>query len=82
MITKIEDSIAEVDVVKIASDLVRIPSFSFMEDQERDVAMYIYDLFLKEGIETELVEVMPGRCNVTARLPGRGGGRSCGSAVI
>ncbi|NLT49114.1 MAG: M20 family metallopeptidase [Clostridiales bacterium] len=76
MITKIEDSIAEVDVVKIASDLVRIPSFSFMEDQERDVAMYIYDLFLKEGIETELVEVMPGRCNVTARLPGRGGGRS------
>ncbi len=76
MIRNIEDSIAKVDVVRIASDLVRIPSFSFMENQEQDVAVYIYDLFRREGIETELIEVMPGRCNVTARLPGSEGGKS------
>lgn len=76
MIRNIKDSIANVDVVRIASDLVRIPSFSFMENQERDVAMYIYDIFRREGIETELIEVMPGRYNVNARLPGNGGSGS------
>lgn len=47
-----------------------------MENQERDVAQYICDLFRSEGIESETVEVMPGRCNVIARLPGNGSGRS------
>lgn len=76
MIRHLKDSIAKVDAVKIASDLVKIPSFSFMENQEREVAYYIYDLFQREGIESEIVEVMPGRCNVIARLPGRGNGSS------
>lgn len=71
MMKQLAESIAAADAVKIASDLVKIPSFSFMENQERDVAVYIYDLFRKEGIETELVEVLPGRYNVTARIPGR-----------
>lgn len=47
-----------------------------MENQEHDVAQYICDLFRSEGIESETVEVMPGRCNVIARLPGNGSGRS------
>ncbi|GAB1475469.1 ArgE/DapE family deacylase [Bacillota bacterium] len=76
MIRNIKESIASVDVVGIASDLIRIPSFSFMENQERDVAFYIYDLFRREGIEAELIELMPGRYNVTACLSGSGGGKS------
>lgn len=65
-----------IDTVKIASDLVRIPSYTFLEKQEKEVALYIRDLFLSEGIPAEIPEVEENRYNVTAVLSGTGGGRS------
>lgn len=76
MIKRVGDSIADVDAIKIASDMIRIPSYSFMDDQELLVAGYIYELFKSEGIDAEMAEVLPGRCNVTAKLKGRGDGKS------
>ena len=70
------ENMGRINVVEIASDLVKIPSFSFMENQERDVAVYIQKLFLEEGIPTERIEVEPGRYNVTACLKGTGEGKS------
>ncbi|MFA5637738.1 MAG: M20 family metallopeptidase [Anaerovoracaceae bacterium] len=68
--------IKETEVVKIASDLIRIPSYSHTENQEKRVAEYIYNLLKEENIPVELKEVLKGRFNVTAYLKGEGGGKS------
>lgn len=73
---KITESIRQIDAVKIASDLVKIPSYSFKENQEKETAEYIYNLFQKEGISAELIEVLPGRYNINAVIPGSGEGKS------
>ncbi|MDD2215363.1 MAG: M20 family metallopeptidase [Eubacteriales bacterium] len=70
------DNINNVDVVNMASDMVKIPSFSFMENQEKEMAAYIEDLFYEEGIPVSKTEVEPGRFNVTAWLRGTGSGKS------
>ena len=70
------EQLKSVDVVRIAFDLVQIPSYTFLEDQEKRVSFYIRDLFLAENIPVEILEVEPGRFNVTAVLKGTGGGRS------
>lgn len=64
------------DPIAIASDLVKIPSYTSLENQEREVADYIYALFKEEGIEVSLTQVAPGRPNVVAKLKGRGRGPS------
>lgn len=68
--------IKEAEVVKIASDLIRIPSYSHTENQEKRVAEYIYNLLKEENIPVELKEVLKGRFNVTAYLKGEGEGKS------
>lgn len=68
--------IKEAEVVKIASDLIRIPSYSHTENQEKRVAEYIYNLLKEENIPVELKEVLKGRFNVTACLKGEGEGKS------
>ena len=65
-----------VDVVQIASALVRIPSYTFLHEQEKEIAFYIRDLFRAEGIPVETPEVEEGRYNVTAVLKGVGDGKS------
>ena len=72
----ITESIRQIDAVKIASELVKIPSYSFKDNQEKETAEYIYNLFQKEGISAELIEVLPGRFNVNAFIPGTGEGKS------
>jgi acetylornithine deacetylase/succinyl-diaminopimelate desuccinylase len=72
----LQDHIASVDVVKLASDLVKIPSCWLTEHREKDVAAYIYDLLRKEGLPAEQTEAEPGRFNVTGLLKGTGKGRS------
>ena len=64
------------ELYQIASNLVKIPSYSFMENSESGVASYIAEIFEKEGIEAELVEVLPGRPNIYAVLRGQGNGKS------
>ena len=68
--------IANVNVVQIAADMVKIPSCSLSKNREKDVAEFIFNLLSKEGIQSELTEVEPGRFNVTAIQKGTGTGKS------
>ena len=68
--------VSDQEIIDMAAALVRIPSYSGMKDQEKAVAHHIAARFEAEGIQTELVEVLPGRPNVIARLPGCGTGQS------
>ena len=63
-------------MVKIASELVKIPSCSQTINRESDVAAYVYNLLIAEGITAELVEAEPGRFNVIGILRGTSNGRS------
>jgi acetylornithine deacetylase/succinyl-diaminopimelate desuccinylase len=70
------EEIEKVDVAGIASQMVKIPSDSFRDHQEEEVAFFVHHLFRQEGISSKLVEVIPGRYNVVAKIPGKGGGKS------
>ena len=63
----------EAEVVKICQDLIRIPSVNFGEGRgdEKAVAEYIVSSLAEVGIESEIFESAPNRCNVIARLSGR-----------
>ncbi len=65
------EELAKIDVAKLTSEMVKIPSYSFMEEQEREIARYIGAYFTAEGIENEVIEIEPGRYNVTAKIPGK-----------
>ena len=39
------------DVAALTAEMVRIPSYSFMENQEDAISQYIVDYFQREGIE-------------------------------
>jgi len=65
--------IREKEIVDLASDLIRIPSFT---TKETPAAEYMRDFFEEHGFETEMQEVQPGRKQVVARLRGSGEGRS------
>ena len=56
--------------------MICLPSYRGVAQQETAVAAYIDRFFKKEGIASELIPVKGGRCNVVARLPGCGGGRT------
>lgn len=64
------------ELFKLAADLVKIPSYSFLYDSEKAIAEYIYNIFMKEGIESEIIEVIDGRPNVYAVIRGSGKGKS------
>ena len=64
------------ELIRLTADLIAIPSHRLAPRKETDCAEFLQGLFAREGIETGLQEVTPGRCNVWARLPGRGGGQS------
>jgi acetylornithine deacetylase len=62
------------NVLDTLADLVRINSINpAYEDgrPEQEIAAYVESFFAARGIETWRQEVMPGRPNVIARLPGR-----------
>lgn len=61
------------EVVGLARDLVSIPSYT---TEETAVAEFLHAFFRREGLESELQEVDPGRFQTVARLRGTGGGRS------
>lgn len=61
------------EIVDLASELIRIPSFT---TKETPAAQYMRDFFDDHGFETEMQEVEPGRKQVIARLRGLGDGRS------
>jgi len=71
--SRVLDAVREDEVVALAQDLVRIPSFT---TEETPAAQFLAGYFDRHGIASELMEVGPGRFQVIARLPGRGGAPS------
>lgn len=69
---KILTEIDKIDIAELTSDLVKIKSYSFMDNQEQEVAEFIRDFLISHGIDAELRYAAPGRPNVIA---GIGGGR-------
>ncbi|HWM80037.1 MAG TPA: hypothetical protein VNS56_20830, partial [Methylomirabilota bacterium] len=65
--------IDEDEVVRLACDLVRIPSFT---TEETPCAEWLAGYLDGQGLAVTLQEIEPGRKQTIARLAGRGGGRS------
>ncbi len=63
-------------LVEMTKELVRIPSYEGIKEQETKTAEHIRMLFEREGIDAYLDEVADGRCNVYAGLSGTGGGKT------
>jgi len=62
----------EDEVISICQDLIRIPSVNYGEGRgdEKAVAQYIVASLAEVGIESQIYESAPNRCNVIARIPG------------
>lgn len=58
------------DPAKLTSEMVKIKSYSFMENQEDEISQYILDFFRERGIKAYRTEIAPGRFNVFAVLEG------------
>jgi acetylornithine deacetylase len=70
---RVLDEIRRDQVVDLASNLIRVPSFT---TEETAVARFLLRYFGECGVPAELQEVEPGRFQVLARLRGRGGAPS------
>lgn len=64
------------EIINFISDLVKIPSYNQIKGQETEVAKYIHNTFINEGIDSKLTHVADGRCNVIAKIEGRGNGKT------
>ncbi|HVI39081.1 MAG TPA: M20 family metallopeptidase [Anaerovoracaceae bacterium] len=73
---KITNYFSEQETIDLLAKLVSFPSHEGIENQETEVAKYIYDFFIREGFEAELIPVEDGRCNVIARMRGTGEGKT------
>ena len=71
--TRVLDAIKPDEVVALAEDLVRIPSFT---TEETEVARFVRGYLERHGIPAELHEVDPGRFQVIGRIAGTAGGQS------
>ena len=70
---RLMDSVDREEMLRLAEDLVRIPSF---KTEETDAARFLADFLAQRGYEVELQEVEPGRFQTIATLKGSGGGKS------
>ena len=61
------------ELVDLASDLIRIPSF---KTDETPVALFLEKFFRGRGYDVQLQEIEPGRLQTIATLRGAGGGAS------
>ncbi len=66
----------EPDIVKLEQELIRIPSVNtgFMPTgNETPVAEFARDWLAEDGIDSEIIESVPGRGNLIARIEGQSG---------
>ena len=70
---KILENIDRDEMLRLAEQLIRIPSF---KTEESDVARFLGDYLSQRGYEVQLQEVEPGRFQTVAILRGSGGGKS------
>lgn len=67
---------AQSELVKLTQSLIQIPSHKDIPHRERDVAKFIHQFCIENGLETELVPVDGERCNVMVYLRGDGSGKT------
>ena len=67
------DSVDREEMLRLAQELIRIPSF---KTEESDVARFLGEYLGQRGYEVQLQEVEPGRFQTVATLRGSGGGKS------
>ena len=70
---RLMDNVDREEMLRLAEDLVRIPSF---KTEETDAARFLGDFLAQRGYEVELQEVEPKRFQTIATLKGSGGGKS------
>ena len=73
IVDRVLSQVDEQEIVELASDLIRIPSF---KPDETPVANFLADFFRPRGYEVDMQEVEPGRFQAIATLRGTGGGNS------
>ena len=66
----------EAELISLTQDLVRIPSHKDTPGFERNIAEFIHNYLLDNGIHSELHPVVDGRPNVVATIKGKGDGKS------
>jgi acetylornithine deacetylase len=71
--SRVLDRIDDDEVVRLASDLIRIPSFT---TEETPCAEWLAGYLGEQGLAVTRQEIEPGRKQTIARLSGGGGGRS------
>lgn len=76
ILAKLREVMTEAEIVNTIVEMIKIPSYPGIEGQETKTAMYIHKFFKKENIPSEIYEVVDGRCNVVAKLKGKGTGKS------
>jgi len=59
------------ELIKVVQDMIRIPSV-VPPGAEKQVVEYVIGYMEANGIKTNIQEVLPERCNVVARLKGKG----------
>ena len=64
------------EIEKWTADMVRIPSYPGIPNQEMEVAKYIKSVFDAEGIDCHIDELDDGRANAVAVLKGKGAGKN------
>lgn len=69
---RIAEELAKIDIARLTSEMVQLRSYSFMPNQEQEVAEYICSTLASEGIDASLSYAAPGRPNVIGKI---GGGR-------
>jgi len=67
---------AQAEAVHFLADLVQIDTQDPPGDESR-VAHYLEGVLRSEGIESEILEPVPGRASIVARLKGSGKKRRC-----
>jgi len=69
-------AVTKEEITRWTADMVAIPSYPGIPNQELAVAEYIKSVFDAEGIACHIDRLEDGRANVIATLKGTGGGRS------
>jgi acetylornithine deacetylase/succinyl-diaminopimelate desuccinylase family protein len=75
-LARIKRSVKKPEIEKLVKDLVRIPSHKDVPTREKEVALFLQEFLLDEGIDARLRAVEKDRPNVIANISGRGGGKS------
>lgn len=64
------------ELIRLTQELVKIPSHKDVPNREKEVAEYIYNFCIKNGLRAELQTVEGERKNVLAYLDGEGTGKT------